>query len=1314
MNENKDSLVRGIRAYHEGQYKSAVDILQPLADNGEVEAALYIGLICFDYKQFDKAISWLEPIAEEKHPEALHYLGEIYNKGLGVDIDTIKASKLFQEAMDMGYVNSKVSMALQYYNGDGVEQDYKKAIKLLEESSSQKAYDANYFLGMIYYFGIEKEKDKKYNLGLDKNTDYGFQLLESASKNNVNEASRFLAREFKNKNNSKKYLHYLHKAADNTDGNAQFQLAREYAIGNHTKKNLDEAEKYAYFSAFKSVPGAKTQLAMIIQEKLNQGAFSGEGLEDIKLMEEENIIKYLKGAIEENDSTAMHRMGLFYLEGTFVQQDYNKAMNLFEKSAFQFGNEESYHSLGIIYLQGQGVDLNKETALKNFIKAADLGLDVSQLNVGLMYKEKGECEIGGSTDQDDYYEKAAHYFKLAADQNNHTAMFEFAHLVATNVITKNVKESPFNFYTKEDYFPGLQRLAEYGDEHAKKLINVILSIEAAQEITKKDNIILDKEFKVNKIKKFNDLNYIFETSNLYKFLLKNINKNLDLLSLIQNSYKVLKISPNSLFNYLNDKFNLKHFYDQYWIEKILNNNKHTDLTRIMSIQNVNFQFDINYYILNFIKLNQQFIFKTTGSYDNPEKFKFKIMHERKKYTPQILKKLFQSEQEKLKSNIKSIWIHPGINPSSQFKNNSLTNEYNFFVPLTKKVKDKKIAIYLLEDWVKKLPMSKKDILKYVKNNSYLTLNYHQQAFLDDKEIVLPAVRQWGWNIQFASKRLQSDDEVKIAAKKSYIKDKSIAVERITEHGFVNIFDQMCIEDKNIVLPVMHADGFWYNEISQRLKKDREIALAACNSWAMAFKDLPNNFKKNRDFIKTALNRNTRVFEFIPKKLLNKSEILSVLIKDPTQIRYAPNEFKGDKKIIIKLCKINSAVIKQNISKKLLVDKDIVANALKNFCYDDEDTSYGDREFNNKAKIVPNYFCSLFVKDENGRYKYFNKILLKKNLNLLIKTMELDFQVKKIREKNGYLRGEFDAVIDFYINIFYNLKALDTKNLTKIIKFYPEVIRDNKSFIEESVYFNNFFCKKYNLKSRIYTPKNFSNDYDPMFGKKTNTTCEFFIDNFSENHSFVVMHKTKVLKEKIEIQLLCITELIGLSLVNYILTFNNDKNKNLITYSLEEINKIISKKNKKIIKKNKKTQIDYQDNNYYLSLYSNKKLIRKKIIKNFKYSMKQWDLEKIYINKNKSKFMDRFYSELLKDVNVNNFTHINSRNIIDKTEVVVLPQLEKSNRLITKVHNTFSNTYYINNKCVGLDVSTILLEKVGSKGIPAIKKWVETITRKELI
>ena len=67
MNENKDSLVRGIRAYHEGQYKSAVDILQPLADNGEVEAALYIGLICFDYKQFDKAKSWLESIAEKKH-----------------------------------------------------------------------------------------------------------------------------------------------------------------------------------------------------------------------------------------------------------------------------------------------------------------------------------------------------------------------------------------------------------------------------------------------------------------------------------------------------------------------------------------------------------------------------------------------------------------------------------------------------------------------------------------------------------------------------------------------------------------------------------------------------------------------------------------------------------------------------------------------------------------------------------------------------------------------------------------------------------------------------------------------------------------------------------------------------------------------------------------------------------------------------------------------------------------------------------------------------------------------------------------------
>ena len=99
-------------------------------------------------------------------------------------------------------------------------------------------------------------------------------------------------------------------------------------------------------------------------------------------------IENLKILAEQGDAKAQYNLGLMYYDGKEVAQNYEIALDLFQKSAKQ-GNAIAQLGVGIMYRSGKGVPQNNKLASDWYLKAALQGNAQAQYNLGFMYY-KGE------------------------------------------------------------------------------------------------------------------------------------------------------------------------------------------------------------------------------------------------------------------------------------------------------------------------------------------------------------------------------------------------------------------------------------------------------------------------------------------------------------------------------------------------------------------------------------------------------------------------------------------------------------------------------------------------------------------------------------------------------------------------------------------------------------------------------------------------------------------------------------------------------------------------------------------------------------
>ncbi len=226
------SYEEGKQAYLAKDYELALAILKPLAENGDSQAQITLGVMHdFGYgvdKDATEAMRWYIKAAEQGIPVIQHDVGVKYFEGQGVKQDYSRAAYWWEQSASSGLVDSQFNLGLLYYRGINFEIDYQKASSLFTSAAEQEHPHAQYSLAVMHAFGQGFDKDYK------------------------------------------KALYWFRKSAAQNVAQAQFNLGVFYENGYGLEKDLASAKKWYELAAASGLSEAESKLAEL--ERMNNNA----------------------------------------------------------------------------------------------------------------------------------------------------------------------------------------------------------------------------------------------------------------------------------------------------------------------------------------------------------------------------------------------------------------------------------------------------------------------------------------------------------------------------------------------------------------------------------------------------------------------------------------------------------------------------------------------------------------------------------------------------------------------------------------------------------------------------------------------------------------------------------------------------------------------------------------------------------------------------------------------------------------------------------------------------------------------------------
>ncbi len=118
----------GLDAYNRGDYDTARREFRPLAEQGEAESQLALGLMYSTGEgvpQDDQeAVRWFRQAAGQGIGEAQYILGSMYLQGLGVVQDYGEAAQWYRRAAEQGNAAAQYNLGEMYALGRGVPHNY--------------------------------------------------------------------------------------------------------------------------------------------------------------------------------------------------------------------------------------------------------------------------------------------------------------------------------------------------------------------------------------------------------------------------------------------------------------------------------------------------------------------------------------------------------------------------------------------------------------------------------------------------------------------------------------------------------------------------------------------------------------------------------------------------------------------------------------------------------------------------------------------------------------------------------------------------------------------------------------------------------------------------------------------------------------------------------------------------------------------------------------------------------------------------------------------------------------------------------------
>ncbi len=152
-----DPLENGKAAYLANDFARAFEILKPLAEQGDADAQITLGIM-YDYgqgvpKDDAAATEWYRKAALHGIPTVQHNLGVKYFEGIGIEKDYAEAARWWRMAADLGFAESQYSLGEMHAWGIGPAKDEETAARWYLAAAEQGHMLAQYRLGVMYAAG---------------------------------------------------------------------------------------------------------------------------------------------------------------------------------------------------------------------------------------------------------------------------------------------------------------------------------------------------------------------------------------------------------------------------------------------------------------------------------------------------------------------------------------------------------------------------------------------------------------------------------------------------------------------------------------------------------------------------------------------------------------------------------------------------------------------------------------------------------------------------------------------------------------------------------------------------------------------------------------------------------------------------------------------------------------------------------------------------------------------------------------------------------------------------------------------------------
>lgn len=143
----------GSVAYSSGDYKVAIQQWQPLADEGNSQAAYNMAYM-YDHgygvqKDPAEVSKWLQKSADLGDVRAWHSLGDMYHGKKDYDV----ARQWYKKAADAGLADAQFDLGVMYDLGEGVPQNFAEALSWYQKAAAQGYGPAFCNIAVLYYNG---------------------------------------------------------------------------------------------------------------------------------------------------------------------------------------------------------------------------------------------------------------------------------------------------------------------------------------------------------------------------------------------------------------------------------------------------------------------------------------------------------------------------------------------------------------------------------------------------------------------------------------------------------------------------------------------------------------------------------------------------------------------------------------------------------------------------------------------------------------------------------------------------------------------------------------------------------------------------------------------------------------------------------------------------------------------------------------------------------------------------------------------------------------------------------------------------------